>query len=237
MSKLTIVKKARFGTLTLEFYGDIRSSDFYMTRDQIGRALGYDDPKRAIGRLHKRHSERLDPLSRVVKLTTLDGRKREIFLYEAKGVYEICRHSDKPNANAFYDFAYEVIEGLRLGRFKIIAEKQTPDWQRARQLAKETRKDEADVIRRFVEYARSQGSKNADRYYTSVSELANKSAGIENRDFSDSDRLHTLHFIERVIATALSEGMRAEKEYHEIFRNAKNAVKQFVSLVNLQKGA
>lgn len=120
---------------------------------------------------------------------------------------------------------------------ELLREKQTPDWQRARQLTKETRKAEADVIKRFVEYARSQGSKNAERYYTSVSELANKAAGIENRDFSDSDRLHMLHLIERVIATALSEGMRAEKEYHYVFIDARRAVEHFAALIGLQEGA
>lgn len=120
---------------------------------------------------------------------------------------------------------------------ELLREKQTPDWQRARQLTKETRKTEADVIKRFVDYARSQGSKNAERYYTSVSELANKAAGIENRDFSDSERLHMLHLIERVIATALSEGMRAEKEYHHVFIDAKRAVEHFAALIGLQEGA
>lgn len=107
-----------------------------------GRALEYNNPKVAIELIHRRHKKRLDPLSRVYKLNTPDGKQREVFLYESKGVYEICRHSDKPNADLFYDFVYEILEGLRLGRLKIIAEKSTDQWQEARQLTKEAREAE-----------------------------------------------------------------------------------------------
>ena len=237
MNHLSIVKRQRFGTLTLEFYGDIRSSDFYMTRDQIGRALEYDDPKRAMSKMHLRYKERLDPLSRVVKLGTVAGKQREVFLYSAKGVYEICRHSDKPNADAFYDFVYDILEGLRLGHFKIVSEKQTDAWQHTRQLSKETRKAETDVIKQFVEYASALGSSNADRYYTSLSTLANSAADIKDRDFTEGENLHNLHLVERVIAKALTDGMNAGKDYHDIFKDAKRAVNQFINLISLKKGA
>lgn len=128
--KLSVVKKARYGTLTLEFYGDIRSSDFYITR-----------------------------------------------------------------------------------------------------------KAETDVIKEFVEYARLMGSKNADYYYTSLSTLANKSVEIKDRDFTEGEKLHNLHLIERVIAKALREGMGAGRDYHDIFKDAKRRGEQFAELISLQEGA
>ena len=234
-AKLTIVKRARYGALTLEFYGNIRSIDFYMTRDQIGRALGYDNPKDAISKIHRRHKQRLDTLSRVDKLSTERGKEREVFLYEAKGIYEICRHSDKPNADAFFDFVYEILEGLRLGHFKLIAEKATLEWQQARKLSKEVRKDEADIIKLFVEYARSQGSKNAERYYTLLSNLANNAADIKDRDYTITERLHNLQLVERVIGKALKEGMDIGFDYHDIFKEAKRRVEQFIKLVELKE--
>ncbi len=237
MQQLSVIKREKFGTLTLEFYGDIRSSDFYMTRDQIGRALGYSNPRVAIVKIHNRYKERLNPLSTVTKLGTVDGKQREVFLYSAKGVYEICRHSDKPNADAFYDFVYEILEGLRLGHFKIVAEKRTDAWQHSRQLSKETRKAETDVIKQFVEYARAHKSSNADRYYSSLSTLANRAVEIKDRDFTEGEKLHNLHLVERVIARALTDGMNAGKDYHDIFKEAKRRVEQFIDLVALQKGA
>ena len=237
MNRLSIVKREKFGTLTLEFYGDIRSSNFYMTRDQIGRALGYNNPRKAIETIHSRYRERLDPLSVVLKMRATDGKEYDMILYAAKGVYEICRHSDKPNADAFYDFVYEILEGLRLGHFKIVAEKQTSVWQHTRQLSKETRKAETDVIKQFVEYARAHKSGNADRYYSSLSTLANRAVEIKDRNFTEGEKLYNLHLVERVIAKALTDGMNAGKDYHDIFKDAKRRVEQFIDLIALQKGA
>ena len=229
-AKLAVVKRARYGGLILEFYGDIRSSDFYMTRDQIGRALEYSNPRKAIETIHSRYKKRLDPLSTVLKLGTVDGKEREVFLCEAKGVYEICRHSDKPNADTFYDFVYDILEGLRLGRLQIVAEKGTDMWRQTRQLAKETRKEETDSIKQFVEYARQHGSRNAGHYYTSLSNLANKAVEIKDRNFTEVEKLHNLHLVERIIAKVLREGMDSGRDYHDIFRDAKGRVQQISDL-------
>lgn len=40
-------------------------------------------------------------------------------LYTAKGIYEICRWSRQPKADAFFDFVYDVLEGLRIVEYKI----------------------------------------------------------------------------------------------------------------------
>lgn len=237
MKHLLVIKRERFGNLTLEVYGDIQSSDFYMTRDQIGRALGYSNPRKAIETIHSRYKTRLDPLSVVLKMRAADGKDYDTILYAAKGVYEICRHSDKPDADAFYDFVYDILEGLRLGHFKIVAEKQTDAWQHTRQLSKETRKEETDVIKQFVGYARAHGSRNADRYYTLLTNLANRAAEVRDRDFTEGENLHNLHLVERVIAKVLTDDMNAEKDYHDIFKDAKRAVNQFINLISLQKGA
>lgn len=119
----------------------------------------------------------------------------------------------------------------------LLREKQTDAWQHTRQLSKETRKAETDVIKQFVEYASALGSSNADRYYTSLSTLANSAADIKDRDFTEGENLHNLHLVERVIAKALTDGMNVGKDYHEVFRDAKRAVNQFINLISLKKGA
>lgn len=86
----------------------------WFTRTQIGEALEYNDPNRQIARIHNRHNERLDQFSVVVKLTTTDGKAYDTYLYNFKGVLEICRWSRQPKAdmvmNALYDMATEVME-------------------------------------------------------------------------------------------------------------------------------
>jgi anti-repressor protein len=112
MSYLTLVKSENFGNVQCDFYSD--NNQFWMTREQIGRALEYTDPMVAIGKIHDRHKERLGKHS----FTNLvNGRKT--YLYSPKGVYEICRWSQQPNADKFYDWVYELLEGLRTGKMSL----------------------------------------------------------------------------------------------------------------------
>lgn len=60
---------------------------------------------------------------------------------------------------------------------EILREKQTPHWQNTRLESKANRRLETDEIKRLVDYAKSQGSKNADKYYITFSKLANKAVG------------------------------------------------------------
>lgn len=109
MNDLTLIKSETFGNVQCDFYSNDRH-EALMTREQIGTALEYEDPMVAIGKVHDRHKERLDKFS----FTTLVN-GRNTYLYSAKGVYEICRWSQQPKADAFYDFVYETLEALRKG--------------------------------------------------------------------------------------------------------------------------
>ena len=92
--------------------GFYNNEQAWFTRIQIGEALGYDDPKRQVAKIHNRHRNRLDALSRVVKLTTLDGKQREAFLYSIRGVLEICRWSKQPKADEVMDALYDMAESV-----------------------------------------------------------------------------------------------------------------------------
>lgn len=235
MKDLTLVKRAPFGAMTVDYYGDGRGN-FYMTREQIGRALGYSNPDDAIYRIHKRHQTRLEPLSVVVKLSSTDGKKYDVIVYSAKGVYEICRHSDMPVADAFYDAVYEVLEGLRMGYLSLKVEKASPLWQATRTGSKEARKAEGDTIARFVKYAQAQGSQNAERYYVNLSRLANEAVGITNRDEAHTSELALLQLSETVIDAALCEGMEAGRHYKDIARAARERVYHLAAIPGLKGG-
>ncbi len=233
MKDVNLVKRAPFGAMTVDYYGDGRGN-FYMTREQIGRALGYKNPQKAVDNLHKRRQNRLDRFSVTLKLRGTDGKEYATVLYSAKGVYEICRHSDMPAADAFYDAVYEVLEGLRLGYLSLEAEKATPLWQAARADGKEARRAEGDTIARFVEYARAQGSRNADRYYVNLSRLANRAAGIAGRDEARAKALALLQLSETVIDAALQEGMEAGRHYKDISKAARARVNRLAAIPGLK---
>ena len=95
-----------------------------MTRKQIGEALEYSDPVRNISKVHERNADRLNPLSGVVSLTTPGG-QQESFVYNIRGVMEICRLSRQPKADKFMDFVWDVMESLYNGNSILAA----PDQQ------------------------------------------------------------------------------------------------------------
>lgn len=109
---LQLIKTENFGTIQCDFWRD-ENGDILMTREQIGRALGYAEPRKAIQKIHERNKDRLDKFSVVTKLTTTDGKAYETYLYTAKGVYEICRFSRQPKADIFMDWVWDVVESIR----------------------------------------------------------------------------------------------------------------------------
>lgn len=116
VGEFALVKSAPFGSMECDFYGD--RNELYMSRKQIGEALEYSDPQKAIDNIHQRNAERLDKFSTTLSLGGVEGGRfvqRETVVYSAKGIYEICRWSRQPKANDFFDWVYEMIEQIRRG--------------------------------------------------------------------------------------------------------------------------
>lgn len=118
MNKLIKVESSNFGTIICDYYSNAQE-EFFMTRQQVGQALEYENSMIAIAKIHERYEERFKKYSVLTKLMSTDGRKYETYLYSAKGVYEICCWSHQPKADNFYDHVYDILEGLRLGYLKL----------------------------------------------------------------------------------------------------------------------
>lgn len=83
-------------------------NEFYMTRRQIGEALGYVKADDAIQQIHDRNKDRLDPLSTTLTLGGVEGNRwvnRNTRVYTLRGVMEICRFSRQPNAEGVANHA------------------------------------------------------------------------------------------------------------------------------------
>lgn len=115
---LSIVTKELFGQNEMNIYQN-ESNDVFMTRDQIGQALEYKNPRIAISNIHERNKERLDKFSVVTKLSTTDGKSYSTTIYNEKGIYEIIRKSGQPKADEFYDWVYDLLSKLRKGELKV----------------------------------------------------------------------------------------------------------------------
>lgn len=114
---MTVITSKPFGALSMDVYEGSKHQ-YYMTREQIGRALEYSDPVTAICKIHNRNADRLDPLSSTTKLVVSEKNRtntREFYMYSLRGVMEICRLSRQPKADAFMDFCWDIMESLMRG--------------------------------------------------------------------------------------------------------------------------
>lgn len=120
MNDLQLLTSKQFNGITLNCYieqGQSDSSDFWATREQIGRLLGYEYPAHAIKNIHRRNKERLDRFSRGLKMSQVEGERtvtRKVRVYNFKGLLEICRYSNQPKANEVIDFIWSIADEIRL---------------------------------------------------------------------------------------------------------------------------
>lgn len=73
MNNLKLVETDVFNEIaTCDFWGNI-NNEYLVTREQIGRALGYKNPTNAIKNIHLKHKERLDKFSTQLTLGYVEG--------------------------------------------------------------------------------------------------------------------------------------------------------------------
>lgn len=121
MNDLELAKTEIFHGVTCEFYEyGTKFSELWLSRKQIGEALGYADPQKAIDKIHERYKDRLDMFSVPVKLTATDGKLYNTLVYNRRGIMEICRWSRQPKANEFMDWVWNLVEAYQDGKLKTV---------------------------------------------------------------------------------------------------------------------
>lgn len=107
----------------------------YFTGEDVGRALDYEEPRKAIGKIFERNREALDRYSCVVSLTS-QTQARETRIFDSRGVMFICMKSNQPKAVAFQHWALEILDSY-LERKQAHANRELVDMQRKYILALE----------------------------------------------------------------------------------------------------
>lgn len=109
---------------------------------------------------------------------------------------------------------------------QFILQRSTAEWQEVRRQSKLTRKSESDTIKTFIEYARHQGSRNADRYYTLFSKLVNGAVGVNSgeRETAQSKTLRNIDVLEDIIVNTISEQMKDDVFYKDIYATCRDKI-------------
>lgn len=231
--RLKLVKQSEFLGTVCDFYVD-EEDNIYMSRTQIGYALQYKQPQHSILVMHQRHRERLDRFSVEVKGSQFvtpyfnKDKRSSVFMYSERGIYEICRWSNQKVADEFNDWVYETIQSIKRNGYYIVSEKDSR-WLGIREESKKARKYETDQIKCFVEYAKAQGSKNADKYYMIFTKLINEKAGLHGsqRDTVSQETLLELKSLETLLKMRIRTLMKKDVPYKEVYQDIKRLVEEF----------
>lgn len=119
----------------------------------------------------------------------------------------------------------------------LIAQRQDPNWQNVRSDGKAIYQQKSSIIKEFVEYAESQGSTSAARYYSNLATMENKALFFIERKYKNMREIMTIKQLmqvataDDVIEKAIKEGMEKELHYKEIFQLAKGRVIAFAQII------
>jgi len=164
----------------------------------------------------------------------------EFLLNEEQAMYlgTLLRNSD-----TVLDFKEHLVtEFRRMYKFlmSIRNQKQNAEWLEKRASGKIERRLETDAIKEFIEYAISQGSKNAAKYYMIITKMQNSALfnmdmlTIECpniRDVVDGLSLDALKMCDVIVAKTIRDKMKDKMFYKDIFQCAKARVESFADSI------
>lgn len=105
----------------------------------------------------------------------------------------------------------------------------------ARLEGKAVRRAETDSIAALIDYAKGQGSQNAEMYYTNITRMTNDLLGIApgQRDRLDGRTLKLLTMAETMIDIAIRDGIKAGLPYKQVRALAKDRASGLVPLLKV----
>ena len=112
----------------------------------------------------------------------------------------------------------------------LLNQRQSTEWINNRSTGKKIRHEETDTIKDFVEYAKNQGSKNAQQYYMIFSSCVNSNLFNFNGKFKNkrnamsATQLMDAGFADKIVSKGLIEGMAKGLPYKEIYQNVKRQI-------------
>jgi phage regulator Rha-like protein len=110
------------------------------------------------------------------------------------------------------------------------AQKQNQEYIETRGKSKIGRKQQTDIIKDFIEYAKNQGSKNADKYYMIFSKMENAAFFILKEKFKNVREILNITQLSKIIVAdmivnkAINDGMKEGMFYKDIFKLAKERI-------------
>jgi len=217
----------------------LKNNDVFTTSLVIAEGTGNDH--HAIQQLLNRYKEDFEDFGKLlfthlkcVNKSETRGRKQKIYLLNEQQATLLMTYLK--NTEIIRNFKKELVKQFYQMR-QILLEKQTELWQNTRIETKANRLRETDEIKALVAYAKENGSKNAEKYYITFSNLANKAVGLDSnqRNIATTNQLNNLILIENIINHVIQEGLQQQTYYKKIYKCCRERIEQFKYIAYLEK--
>ncbi len=205
-----------------ELKATIKNGEPWFLAGDVCRVLGIKDSAKAVRDIESKYKNAgLEVTTSSRTLVQTAGGKQQAVIITEQVLYELIFNSRKQKAVLFRAWVTgEVLPSIRKHGFY-------------RAEGKMIRKVETDAIKEFVEYAKNNGSKNSERYYLIITKATNEILNIDagQRDSLTATQLEHLAMVERVIASALMQGVEKGMNYKDIYKLASSKAKQVYQVV------
>lgn len=208
-----------------------KRTEIWFSAEDVGGELGMTNIRMVLSNIDRSEKKKFknEDISGVSKVysrnfDSLLNNYGETFISE-EAVYNISFRSNKPEAKLFTKWVTKVLKQIRINGFYVLDEK-GEDWLKTREETKKVRRMETDTIKKFVEYARENGSTHADMYYQNFTKLVQNHLGIEagTRDDLDQNTLLRLKSLETVVDMHLNTLMNSDMSYKDIYAGVKELI-------------
>lgn len=208
-----------------------KRTEIWFSAEDVGEELGMTNIRMVLSNIDRSEKKKFknEDISGVSKVysrnfDSLLNNYGETFISE-EAVYNISFRSNKPEAKLFTKWVTKVLRQIRINGFYVLDEK-GEGWLKTREETKNVRRMETDTIKRFVEYAKENGSTHADMYYQNLTKLVQNHLGIEagTRDDLDQNTLLRLKSLETVVDMHLNTLMNTDMPYKDMYAGVKELI-------------
>ena len=172
-----------------------------------------------------------------LKGKSMGGRPSEFcMLDEEQATYLITLMKNSEVVRKFKRLLVRDFYRMRRMLSDLASQHQNAEWLETRNTGKQKRRVETDTIQRFIAYAVSQGSKNAERYYANVSKMQNKALFVIEQKFKNIREILNLQQLsivicaDEIVVKALEDGMEQKLHYKDIYQLAKHRIEKFAEI-------
>ena len=188
---------------------------------------------RSIYRLVSKHEKKLGEVRFEIASKDSGQRQKYAILTERQAMILLTYTRSNEKTDAFRQELVDDFISMRTALREISLNKSNQQWLSNRDQGKLVRKETTDIIKEFTDYAISQGSQNAKRYYGNISKMENSALFLvmqkfpNLRDVMNNRQLNIVQAADTIVQEAIREGMEKELFYKDIYQLAKTRVNNF----------